>query len=153
MGVCSSEGTARASQHIPCKQYSEIPEQVIFRLYLARVQIVTTTHWSYLDCRCLNVLERNGNPHSRYPWSRFVYLRSSRLWSATFLYVQRGADLARLIPRVKRAQSDCDAGDCFLWVSKMLHSLLVHLILFYSSCERFPMSEALTFTIMEVQCL
>jgi hypothetical protein len=38
--MCSSEGTARASQHIPYKQYSEIPEQVIFKLYLARVQIV-----------------------------------------------------------------------------------------------------------------
>jgi hypothetical protein len=31
-------------QHIPYKQYSEISEQVIFKLYLARVQIVTTTH-------------------------------------------------------------------------------------------------------------
>jgi hypothetical protein len=37
--------------------------KVIFKLYLARVQTVTTTHWSYLNCRCLNVLESNGTPH------------------------------------------------------------------------------------------
>jgi hypothetical protein len=34
---------AERPQHVPHKQYSEIPEQVIFKLYLARVQIISAS--------------------------------------------------------------------------------------------------------------
>jgi hypothetical protein len=57
---------------------SEIPEQVIFKLYLARVQIVSAsvpevTSMQVFEC-IGEVLERNGNPHSKYPCLMFVYL-------------------------------------------------------------------------------
>jgi hypothetical protein len=57
------------------------------------------------------------------------------LWLATFLPVQRGAELARLIPRAKRAKSDCNP-----WVSKMCMITQFSLESLYNSFEDFDKS-------------
>jgi hypothetical protein len=95
-GVCSSEGTARVSFHTnvqTCTVRSQ--NRVIFKLSGKSPNPTTKAlKWPRLQ-------------ESRYPCLRFVYLREFQgLWLATFLPVQRGADLARLKPMVKRAQSD-----------------------------------------------
>jgi hypothetical protein len=51
--------------------------------------------------------ERNGNPHYRYPCLRLVYhWELKAVIGYLFLHGGREADLARLSPRVKRAQFD-----------------------------------------------
>jgi hypothetical protein len=90
--------------------YSEFLEQVILKLYLARVQIVVQEYLKWPRYRCVNVLERNGNPPLQISLLE-VYLPRGvlGLWLATFLRVARGVDLARLSPRAKRAKSDWQA--------------------------------------------
>jgi hypothetical protein len=54
-------------QHIPYTSlhlYSEILEQVIYGKSPNRQ---VQAYLKLSRCRCVNVLERNGNPHSRYP--------------------------------------------------------------------------------------
>jgi hypothetical protein len=58
---------------------------------------------AYLNAAEWIILERNGNPPLQIPCFglRFIYLGRGvqGLWLATFLPVQRGAELARLSPR------------------------------------------------------
>jgi hypothetical protein len=59
-------------------------------------------------CRCVNVLERNGNPPLQISLLEVCLPRWVQgLWLATFLCVVRELDLARLSPGAKRTKSDC----------------------------------------------
>jgi hypothetical protein len=63
--------------HTNCILYRENPEQVIFKLYLARVQLVSAC---VPEVTSMQVFECIGEEwkYSRYPCLRFVYLGSSR---------------------------------------------------------------------------
>jgi hypothetical protein len=63
-------------------------------------------------CRCVNVLERNGNPPLQVSLLGVCLPQGVLgLWLATFLRVARGVDFARLLStsKGKRAESDWEA--------------------------------------------
>jgi hypothetical protein len=82
--------------------YSEIPpEQVIFKLYLARVQIVSA---SVPEVTSMQVFECIGEE-----WKSPLQISLLEVCLPRGVRVVREVDFARLSPRVKRAQSDWQA--------------------------------------------
>jgi hypothetical protein len=109
-GVCSSEGTARASTAHSIHKSAFV--QWDPRSPNRQVQ----AYLKWPRCRCVNVLERNGNPPLQISLLEVCLLQGVQgLWLATFLPVQRGVNMARLSPRAKRAQSDWQATVTLGW--------------------------------------
>jgi hypothetical protein len=104
--VCSSEGTARAST-----AHNHIPRTSYFKTLSSKSPIPQVqAYLKWPRCRCVNVLERNGNPPLKISLLEVCLPRGVQgLWLATFLRAARGVDLARLSPRAKRAHSDWQA--------------------------------------------